>query len=87
MSNIDTPEREAKCDFCGEVEKSSKDLPFFIYRGKGSKYSKEYCKNCKYTSAAHRPTIQANNPNICKNFEPHGPFQYDLYYCGCGGWD
>lgn len=21
------------------------------------------------------------------DFEPHGPFEYDLYYCGHAGWD
>jgi hypothetical protein len=30
---------------------------------------------------------QVRNPLKCKRFAPHGPYPFDSYYCGHGGWD
>jgi hypothetical protein len=50
------------------------------------------CDNCTgaFTDAEvvgrRHPTPK--NPAIQPHeFEPHGPYEYDKYYCGCRGWD
>lgn len=81
--------RMAKCG-CGALRPSIdfKNLAFFEYRGKGSTAATESCKNCKYHQNAHRPEVMAKNTALkCTNFEPHGAFEFDVFYCGCRGWD
>lgn len=77
--------RQAKCASCGHTAQSSYSLAFFKYRGEGSHDALHHCKNCMYYESAHnmpgRPFAK------CKDFEPHGPYEYDEYYCGCRGWD
>lgn len=49
-------------------------------------------------SATHSPETRVHsvevvqitperNTHQCKTFEPHGPYEFDSYYCGCRGWD
>lgn len=83
----DLTNRKAICD-CGRIERSSEDLPFFEFRGEGSRAAKITCKHCHYHDVAHTPETMATNSALkCTNFEPHGPFEFDLFYCGCRGWD
>jgi hypothetical protein len=90
----DLSNRQARCAHCRAVRPSSLDLPFFEYRGLGSREAAEKCK-CGYLSTPHTEAHQAERkergrpPFICKNggFEAAGPNEFDLYYCGCRGWD
>lgn len=76
-------DRQAKCASCGSVVPSSYGLAFFRYRGASSHDALHKCKNCVYYEYAHTH----GEPLKCQNFEPHGPYEYDEYYCGCRGWD
>jgi hypothetical protein len=77
-------------------------LAFFEYRGPGSAYAIGTCKHCHYNIVAHDPTashmarVEGGGRTRYENFmrehgqhefEPIGPAEYDLYYCGCWGWD
>lgn len=76
--------RMAECAYgCGSMKPSSVKLAFFEYRGPDSPDSKRKCKHCAYHDVAHGK----GNPHVCDHFEPHGPFEFDKYYCGCRGWD
>lgn len=79
--------RVAKCG-CGRAEPSSKHLAFFQDRGPDSKDAQHTCKQCHYYDVAHTPEVMARNKNLkCTDFEPHGAFEFDSFYCGCRGWD
>lgn len=78
--------RKARCT-CGRTEISSLDLAFFEFRGPNSRAGNVTCKNCRYHDVAHRPEIWAKNKSVCHNFEPIKNFEFDLFYCGCSGWD
>lgn len=70
---------------------SSVDLPFFEYLGEGSDRAMKTCKHCGYyevahTEATHKEAL-VKQGRLCTNFEPHGPWEKDTYYCGCWGWD
>jgi hypothetical protein len=84
-----TNKRVARCVYgCGAEVESSPELPFFTSRAAGSSEAEESCKNCKYKKAAHsRETMARNKTLKCHNFEPHGEFETDQFYCGCRGWD
>lgn len=73
--------RMARCS-CGKTEASDPGrLAFFEYRGPGSPHAIEQCV-CGYYECAHgKPHIK------CKKFKQGGPAAFDLYYCGCSGWD
>jgi hypothetical protein len=50
------------------------------------------CSNCTvaFTDSevrkSRKPTPK--NPSYTPHkFEPHGPYEYDRFYCGCHGWD
>jgi len=82
--------RRARCGVDhGEVD-SSFDLAFFEYRGEGSPAATRSCGNCGYFEEAHdgkkegKPHLQRF---VCDSFEPKGAWDFDLYYCGCRGWD
>ena len=80
--------RYARCG-CGRTVPSTLDgsLAFFEFRGDGSHSAKDICRNCSYAENAHTPEVmQRNNALNCKDFEPHGAFEFDNYYCGCRGW-
>lgn len=81
--------RTARCT-CGHSRPStdSLSLAFFEYRGPGSESATDVCKNCAYHRVAHTPEKRTNNRLICGNFQadPQGR-EYDLFYCGHGGWD
>lgn len=84
-------ERQAKC-LCGATRPSSdfKRLPFFEDRGPGSMAAQMHCKHCRAYAIAHEPREDGRYPSIIGKphaFEPHGPFEFDNYYCGCRGWD
>lgn len=69
------------------------DLAFFEYRGPGSQAAVERCAHCSYYRVAHeRQAALGNRPSVvedgkCPGFEPHGPWETDLFYDGCWGWD
>ena len=85
--------RMARCS-CGRMEPSAdwQSLAFFEPCGEGTQAAKEYCK-CGYIEIAHRPDpLLPTRRNvvvegICTGFTPHGAYEYDLYFCGCTGWD
>lgn len=80
--------RKARCCGPGTIVDSRPDLPFFEFRGEGSFDATERCK-CGYMQGAH--DITPKPPHLhnrcCDNFTPRGPAEFDLYYCGHGGWD
>lgn len=88
----DLSNRKAKC--CSEktIKPSSYDLPFFEYRGPGSRVARLQCE-CGYMKKPHDNAIPhvlkhcANQNDGLALFRARGPFEYDLYYCGCRGWD
>lgn len=84
---MDLTGRTAKCS-CGRATQSSADLPFFEYKGAGSSAALDTCKRCAYFSVAHTFEVMEKNSSLkCKEFEAHGAFEFDGYYCGCWGWD
>ena len=79
--------RVARC-YCGREVPSGPGLAFFEYRGVGSPVSMQACAKCNYFDEAHTPEVMKKNSTLkCWNFTPHGAYEKDLYYCGCGGWD
>lgn len=74
--------RVARCAQCGSDKPSSPDLPFFRYRGPGSLSATKVCAKCGFHEIAHRP----GTPCDCQDFQPHGAYETDAYYCGCMGW-
>lgn len=77
--------RFARCTNTCELRPSSTDLAFFEYLGPDSPASKQNCAQCGYYESAHKR--ERRSQNVCLNFRPHGPYEYDKYYCGCMGWD
>lgn len=77
--------RLAKCGDGCRLRPSSLDLAFFEYLGPGSPASKQNCAKCGYYESAH--SKQPRGQHVCLNFQPHGPYEFDRYYCGCKGWD
>ena len=80
--------RTAKCG-CGATEPSSTTLAFFDYKGPGSKSATDRCGVCPYTLVAHGEVNElTGRPGITDHaFVPHGPYEFDAYYCGHSGWD
>jgi hypothetical protein len=73
---------------CGNTEPSRAGLAFFEYLGPGSRRAVTQCKHCRYSVEAHDPAVMARNKALtCTNFEPHGGFESDSFYCGHAGWD
>lgn len=92
--------RQARCgqhtnykngrDIGDGIRPSRWDLAFFKYRGPGSEDAETVCKVCGYRKCAHEDhegRINVVKEGKCTGFVPHGPFEYDEYYCGCHGWD
>lgn len=85
--------RQARCE-CGALRPSDGpaigfkgELPFFVYRGEGSREALDICR-CGYATAAHTPEVRSRNRALtCETFEPRGPHEFDSFYCGCRGWD
>ena len=67
---------------------SSPELPFFEYRGPGSRSAGEICV-CGYHQVAHDKKARGEKvtPYVCADFRPRGPAEFDAFYCGCHGWD
>ena len=94
--------RMARCH-CGKERPSTEalegKLAFFEYQGEGSKRAEDTCRHCRYYEVAHgsgaaedrakgyRPRRDVVAEGDCPGFESHGPFDKDIYYCGCRGWD
>jgi hypothetical protein len=79
--------REAKC-YCGMTVPSSTDLPFFEYQGPGSVNATENCAKCEFTIRAHAEVTMFGRKGITDHvFTPHGPYEFDNYYCGHDGWN
>ena len=82
---IDLTGRLARCT-CGHIRPSSDAytgaLAFFGFRGEGSSDARESC-NCGFAAIAHRK----RSTRIDHDFEAHGPYEFDEYYCGHAGWD
>lgn len=72
---------------------SSRNLAFFEYLGPDSEEAAIRCGNCGYHEVAHHRQEKLVDPRSviergkCSGFVPHGPWEYDRYYCGCYGWD
>lgn len=85
---VPTPDlagREARCQ-CGRTKPSDPDrLAFFEYRGPGSREVTETCE-CGYHKVAHEIPDRAARLK-CKAFKVRGPREFDLFYCGCRGWE
>ena len=83
VTSPDLSGRQARCS-CGKLVESNPDKAAFLeYRGVGSRHATKLCK-CGYTDEAHaKPHIAAK----CKTFTARGPHEFDLFYCGCRGWD
>ena len=79
--------RKAKRCTEASIRDSSTNLAFFEYRGAGSKAATQSCKGCGYHKIAHKPDRMNRSKRVCTNFQPHGAWEFDLYYCGCRGWD
>ena len=80
---IELNTRVARCQ-CGKVRESNWDLPFFEYRGDGSRAAVDFCK-CGYAMTAH--LLPSKPRNICHRAEKHGAWPHDIWYCGCNGLD
>lgn len=91
--------RKARCAYCDLEKESSLTLPFFEYRGPGSKYETQ-CKNCGFFANIHpsqggtgcylnsSKKIETLCENNGKVFNPRiGGYEHDSFYCGCRGWD
>lgn len=80
--------RTAKCG-CGAIAPSSTDLPFFDYKGPGSRSATDRCGVCPFALVVHGETNpHTGRPGITDHtFVPHGPYEFDEYYCGHSGWD
>lgn len=78
--------RQARCS-CGKIVQSKKTLPFFEFRGEGSRNAIHSCAHCRYYDVAHTNDNRSRNENICDDFTPQGDIGYDIFYCGCRGWD
>ena len=89
--NEDLSGRQARCH--GELVKpSSRDLPFFEFMGEGSRDATLSCKHCGYYKEAHEYSERRIHKEPIKEtrdhtFEPHGPYEFDRFYCGHSGWD
>jgi hypothetical protein len=77
--------RFAKCGPHCTVAPSNTSLAFFEYLGPGSPSSRQNCAQCGYFDSAHNKMPRSGN--VCLTFRPHGPYEFDRYYCGCHGWD
>lgn len=81
--------RMARCSCSREPRQSNTNLPFFEYRGPGSRDGTAICK-CGYSVVAHDKKIadpKSVVSSVCDSFEARGPNEFDLYYCGHGGWN
>ena len=78
--------REAQCPYCKKTVLSSWNLAFFEYKGPGSRAAEDACAKCAYYKSAHEKKLPGT-PRMNHYFVPHGPFEYDSYYCGCRGWN
>lgn len=82
--------RIARCT-CGKTETSHSELPMFQFRGEGSRAATETCGECNYHPIAHeraKDPTQLHLKHIRGHeFSPAGSFDFDLFYCGCRGWD
>lgn len=77
---------------------SSLSLAFFEYQGPGSSRALTMCK-CGYYITAHTDAGEylgkhlknadgtPNERAITHPFDPVGPYEFDVFYCGCFGWD
>ena len=81
--------RQARCSSCKTLVPSSPDLAFFEFRGEGSRSAAEICGTCHFGHVAHndKAANRRVNHKVCDNFKPIGAWEYDLFYCGCRGWD
>lgn len=85
--------RVAHCTYCGARAARpslSEALAFFEYRGEGSQAATDQCATCGCVAAAHAPRklpFASLNGITDHPFVAHGPWETDLYYCGCRGWE
>lgn len=83
-------DRIAKCT-CGKQEPSNPNLAFFTYRGEGSRDATVSCGDCGYHDTAHQRARELREPHLKglldHEFTPRGAWEFDLFYCGCRGWD
>lgn len=95
--------RMARCTCGSRVPSTDDgSLAFFQYRGPGSYDAEHGCKHCAYYDVAHdpehmetlvhgpdgkrRPTCVESGK--CPGYEQNvDGLEFDLFYCGCRGWD
>jgi hypothetical protein len=86
--------RQARCGRCKTLRPSSEALGWFEYKGPGCPAAETTCAHCNYKDVAHdaaemkairSTTVQERG--YCTGFAPHGPWEYDSYWCGCGDTD
>lgn len=70
-----------------EAVPSRSSLPFFEYRGEGSREATQTCGRCGFSRSAHDLTGEKRPAKLCEAFTPKGAQPMDSYYCGCRGWD
>lgn len=80
MNTHELAGRMAQCPYCKTTVPSDENLPFFEYRGPGSRHGKLRCAKCGFIHAAW---TGPNHPFVP---DPSGS-PMDSYYCGCRGWD
>lgn len=83
--------RQAMCGggVCKTVVPSSAALPFFEYKGPGSRYAEEICGTCGMHEVAHGEINKSTGrPGVTGHpFVANGGANLDSHYCGCSGWD
>jgi hypothetical protein len=88
-----TEVRPIKCSYCKATPPAGRgpsEVAFFEDRGPDSRYATDTCGNCRYAEAAHADEVRTRPHlagRVCVEFTPAGPAEYDLFYCGCHGWD
>ncbi len=83
-------DRQAICCSKQSLKPSTLNLAFFEYRGPNSKVANTMC-SCGFAEIAHTRDYSKmagwRPKKCCDNFEARGAWEYDLYYCGCRGWN
>ena len=73
--------RQAQCYCCKKLyDSEDQKVMQGERRGPGTRHATEACRHC---GVAHRNATYMG----CNHFESHGPWEYDLCYDGCEGWD
>ncbi len=82
-------ERMARCGSCLNERPSSERASLAFFEDRSAGKTDHECTLCGYHDTAHTPEVMARNKALkCTNFTSRKEGrEYDLYYCGCRGWD